>query len=104
MPYLSNPSNILFTIFGREAEIFVQSKPNVVTIQSIGLQAQFQQMLLKGCCDCGFARRREAGEPDCAASLLSKLAALFAREACVPCDVAGIAINESSTKSAGFDI
>ena len=46
-------------------------------------------MLLKRSRNCRFAGSREAGEPYSASFLLAKLAALFAGEARVPCNVAG---------------
>lgn len=45
-------------------------------------------MLLEGCGDGGFARGREAGEPDGQALLAAEPVALFAREGRVPGDIA----------------
>lgn len=86
--YLSNPSNILLPILGREAQVLVQPEPHIIAVQPISRQAEFEQVLLERSRDGGFARGREAGEPDGAAFLLAQLAALGAREAGVPGDVA----------------
>lgn len=87
--YLSNPSDVLHAILRGEAKIFVQAKSYIISIQSVRLQAEVEQMLFECSCNCRLARGGETGEPDCAAFLLSKLTAFLASEACVPCDVAG---------------
>lgn len=86
--YLSNPPDVLLAILGREPQVLVQPETHIVAVEPVGLQAELEQVLLEGRRDGRFARRREAGEPDGATLLLAQLAALFAREARVPGDVA----------------
>lgn len=86
--YLSDSSNVLYSILGREAQVLVQAESDIVTVQSVGLEAKVEEMLLESGGNSRLSRRRQASEPDGAALLLAKLATLFAGEARVPGDVA----------------
>ncbi len=86
--YLSDTADVLNAILRRETQVFVQAEADVVAVESVGLQAEVEEVLLKGGCNGRFARGGEAGEPDGASLLLAEIAALLAGEALVPCDVA----------------
>lgn len=88
IPHLSNSSNVLLTVFGRETEVLVQTESHIVAVESVCRKTKFEEVLLKGSRNGRFARRRKAGKPDSASFLFAKLAALCAREAGVPGDVA----------------
>ena len=47
-----------------------------------------EQVLLEGCCDGGFTRGGETGEPECEAFLLAEFVALRAGERGMPGNVA----------------
>lgn len=104
---LGDSADVLHAILGREAEILVQAEAHVVAIESVGLQAEREQVLLKRRCDGGLARGRETGEPDSASLLLTEVGALLACQACVPCDVAVGLLEEfallAGLKWDGFD-
>lgn len=52
---LRNTPYILGAIIRREAEILVEAKADVVAIEEVGLVAQFEEVLLEGYSDGGFA-------------------------------------------------
>jgi hypothetical protein len=54
--YLSNPSDVLHAVLRGETQIFVQTESHIVSIESIGLHAEMEQVLLERRCDCRFAR------------------------------------------------
>ena len=85
--YLSDPSDVLHAVLRREAQVFVQPESHIVAVQSVGLQAEVEKMLLECCCNGRFARGGQAGEPYGAASLLAEVAAFFTGKAWVPCNV-----------------
>ena len=87
--YLRNAPNVLIPVLLTEAEILVQSEAHIVAIETVGSEAQVQQVLLERCRDCGLSGCRETGEPDGEAGLLAVCVALLARKGRVPGDVAG---------------
>lgn len=86
--YLSNTPNVLVPVLFAESEIFVQPKAHVVAIETVGSEAQVQQVLFECCCDGRLSRCRQTSEPDGEARLLAVCVALGARERWVPGDVA----------------
>lgn len=86
--YLSNAPDVLVPVLLAEAKVLVQSKADVVAIETVGSEAQMKQVLLKRSCDRRLSRRRETGKPDGEARLLAECVALSAREGRVPCNVA----------------
>ena len=63
--HFGDASDILISVGLAEAEITVQAKAYVVAIQPVGGEGGVEEVLFEGCCDGGFARGREAGQPDC---------------------------------------
>ncbi len=98
--HLSYPSDVLFPVFGREAQVFVQAETDVIAVESVACQALLEKMLLESDRYGGFSRGRQAGEPDCAAPLLAQLAAFLAGEAGVPGDVA-VAMSDHGGEGGG---
>lgn len=86
--YLSYPPDVLIAVLLCEAEVLVQPEADIVAIETVRGEAKVKQVLLKRCCNGGFTRRRQAGEPDGKTLLLAVLVAFIAREGRVPCDVA----------------
>lgn len=86
--YLCNTTDVFLAILGRESQILVQAKSNIVSIQSVGCKSKVEQMLLKCRRNGRLSRSREASEPDGGSLLLAKLAALLTAKALVPCNVA----------------
>ena len=86
--YLSDTPDVLVPVLLTEAKILVQAEAHIVAIETVGSEAQVQQVLLERGCDGRLARRRQAGEPDGEARLLAECVALSAREGRVPGDVA----------------
>lgn len=78
--HLRNTTNVLLTVLGREAEVLVQTKANVVTIQAVGRLLQVQQVLLKRRSDRRLTRSRQTREPDRSALLLQEVATLLVRD------------------------
>lgn len=88
LTHLSDTPNVLLSVLGREAEVLVQAEPDVVAIESVGLETTLEEVLLESNGDGGLARGRETSEPDGGALLLAEVGALSAGKTCVPCDVA----------------
>ncbi len=44
--YLGDPPNVLSPVFLAESQVLVQSEPYIVSVKSIGGQAQVQEVLL----------------------------------------------------------
>jgi len=88
--YLRYPPNILIPVLLGEAQILVEAEAHIIAVKTVRSVSKVQKVLLERCRDGGFARRREAGEPDGEAFLLAVAIALGAREGRVPCDVAGV--------------
>lgn len=86
---LCYPADVLFSVFRREAQVLVQAEANIVAVKPVASEALLQQMLFECGCDRRLAGSRETGEPDRAAFLLAECAALLARKASVPGNVAG---------------
>lgn len=86
--HLCYPADVLIAVLLGEAKVLVQPKAYIVAVETVCAVPEVQEVLLEGCCDGGFARCRETGEPDCEALLLAECVALSARERGVPCDVA----------------
>lgn len=86
--YLSNSTNVLLTVLGREAQVFVQAKADIVAVETVSLQTEVEQMLFQGRGNGGLARGRKTSEPDGSTLLLAEVGALLAGEARVPGDVA----------------
>ena len=62
--HLGNAADVFRSVLGRKTEILVQTKANVVTVQTVGGNAVMEEVLLKCGRDSGFAGCGEAGEPD----------------------------------------
>ena len=103
VPYLSNPPNVLFTVFGREAQVLVQTEAHIVAVQSVCRKAKLEEMLLESDRNRRLSRRREASEPDGAALLLSQVTSLRTCQACVPCDVAVLSLALALQSIVAFD-
>jgi len=60
-------TDVLFTILGAEAEVFVQAKANVVAIKAVGGEVVWvaEESLFESDGNSGLARRGEACEPYC---------------------------------------
>jgi hypothetical protein len=76
--YLSDTPDVLLSVLGREAKVFVQAEADVVAIESVGLETEVEEVLLEGNGDGGLARGRETSEPDGGALLLAEIGALSA--------------------------
>jgi hypothetical protein len=44
-------SDVFITVLLGETKVFVQTKSHIVSIQTIGSQAEMEKVLFKGCCD-----------------------------------------------------
>lgn len=86
--HLSDTPDVLLSVLGREAKILVQAEPDVVAIESVGLETKVEEVLLESNSDGGLARGRETSEPDGGTLLLAEVGALLTGETGVPCDVA----------------
>lgn len=86
--YLCDAANVLFTVFGRESKVFVQTESHVVAVESVCRNALLEEVLLKSSRNGRLSRRRETCEPDSRTLLAAQLAALFPGEASMPCNVA----------------
>ena len=103
VPYLSNPPNVLFPVFGRETQVLVQTKANIVAVQSVCRKAQLEEMLLESDRNRRLSRSRQTGEPDGAALLLSQVTSLRTCQARVPCDVAILSLAVALQSIVAFD-
>jgi hypothetical protein len=56
LAYFCYSSNVLYSVLRREAQIFVQTKSHIVSVQSVGLKTKVEKVLLEGGCDRGFTR------------------------------------------------
>lgn len=92
---LANASNILVAVLFAEAKVLVQSKPDVVSVQSIGEPLQVEKVLFECYGDGGLFLHQtilctttrvlppylstgtEASKPDCKASLAKQLMAFI---------------------------
>jgi hypothetical protein len=86
--YLGDTPDVLLSVLGREAKVLVQAEPDVVAVESVGLETKVEEVLLKGNGNGGLSRGGETGEPDGGTLLLAKIGALLASETGVPGDVA----------------
>lgn len=86
--YLGDTPDVLLSVLGREAKVLVQAEPDVVAVESVGLETKVEEVLLKGNGNGGLSRGGETGEPDGGTLLLAKIGALLAGETGVPGDVA----------------
>lgn len=86
--HLRNAPDVLVPVLLAEAEVLVQPKANIVAIETVGGEAQVQQVLLERSRDGRLSGRGKACEPDGEAGLLAECVALGAREGRVPGDVA----------------
>lgn len=90
--HLGDAADVLLAVFGREAEILVQTEPDVVAVQAVGGFAVgfAKQGLFESHGNGGFAARRETCQPDCQALLLAETGANIGRQRRrVVVDVAG---------------
>ncbi|KAJ3504335.1 hypothetical protein NM208_g16352 [Fusarium decemcellulare] len=71
------------------SSVLVEAEADVVAVETVGGDAEVEEVLLEGSSDSGLARGRKAGEPDGEAALTTELVALTAGEGRVPGDVAG---------------
>ena len=85
--YLSDPPDVLVPALLVETQILVQTESHIVTIKSVRCEPLVEKVLLQGSSNGGFARGREASEPDCQAALLAVCIAFAAGQRRVPCDV-----------------
>ena len=59
-------ADVLIAVFFGEAQVFVKAEADVVTVEAVGVDAAVTEELVpKFDGDGGFARRGEAGKPDC---------------------------------------
>jgi len=86
--HFSDTPDVLLSVLGREAKILVQAEPDVIAIESVGLETKVEEVLLESNGDGGLARGRETSEPDGGTLLLAEVGALLTGETRVPCDVA----------------
>jgi hypothetical protein len=86
--YLSDTPDVLLSVLGREAKILVQAEPDVVAVQSVGLETKVEEVLLESNGNGRLSRGGETGEPDGGTLLLAKIGALLTGETGVPGDVA----------------
>lgn len=54
--YLSDASDVLYTILGGEAQVFVQAESHIVTVQSVSLVSEVEEVLFQSSSDGGFSR------------------------------------------------
>lgn len=88
----ADATDVLVTVLLGEAQVFVQAEAHVVAIETVGGDAEVEEMLLESGGHGGFARGGEAGEPNGEALLLAGFVALLAREGGVPGDVAAVMV------------
>lgn len=80
--HFGNAADVLVAVFLAEAQVLVQSKPDVVTVQAVGGDfALAEQLVLEFDGDCGLAAGGQAGEPDCEATLVAQGGALSVGDA-----------------------
>jgi hypothetical protein len=60
----TNSSNVFFSIFGAETEIFVEAESDVITVQDIGGNVLFAKVFFDSHGDGRFSRAGKTGEPD----------------------------------------
>ena len=97
--YLGDSANVLVAVLLGETEVLVQAEADIVAVETVGGNAEVEEVLLERGRNGGFARGREAGQPDGEAALLAELVALMAREGRVPSDVAVVDSPIRSCKS-----
>lgn len=87
-------ADVLIAVFFGEAQVFVKAEADVVTVEAVGVDAAVtEELVLEFDGDGGFARRGEAGKPDCEAALVAQGAALLAGQgAGVVGDVSGLSV------------
>ena len=86
--YLCYPPDVLIAVLLCEAKVLVQSKAYIVAVETVGCEAEVQEVLLERCRDGRLSGGGETGEPDCKALLFAGCVALCAREGRMPGDVA----------------
>jgi len=86
--HLGDTSDVLITVLLAETQVLVQPEADVIAVESVNSKTLLQKVLFEGNGDGGFARGRQAGEPEGETLLLAELIALGAGQGCVPCDVA----------------
>lgn len=86
--YLRDAANVLVAVLLGEAQILVQAEAHVVAVETVGGDAQVEEVLLEGGRNGGLARGGETRQPDGEAALLAEVIALTARERRVPGNVA----------------
>lgn len=86
---LRDPTDVLVAVLLGEAEVLVESEADVVTVETVGVDAPVSEELVFKLDGNGrFARGGETGEPNCEAALVAEFAAFAARQgAGVECDV-----------------
>lgn len=85
---LGDTADVLVAVLLAEAEVLVQAEAHIVAIQTVGRQAQVQQVLLEGGGDGGLSGGGQTGEPDGEALLFTEALAFGTGEGWVPGDVA----------------
>lgn len=86
---LGDAADVLVTVGLGKAKILVEAEADVVAVETVGGDAQVEEVLLESSGDGRLARSRETGQPDGETSLAAELVALTAGERRVPGDVAG---------------
>ncbi|KAI3478708.1 hypothetical protein L1887_59345 [Cichorium endivia] len=77
---LRDAADVLLAVLGREAEVLVEAKADVVTIKTVRRLLERQQVLLERSGDRRLARRRQSGKPDRESLLRQQLGALVVRD------------------------
>src|SRR5205823_7734371 len=107
--YFAHPSNIFDPVSRREPKIGVQTVPDVVAIQNVGMHCSDKKFALERLRDGGFSRAGKAGQPDDNApmSMLSgarlRVDLPFAPENVFALDRGAIGVNAAVNGSAGAD-
>ena len=85
--HLRDPSDVLVSVLLAETQVLVQAETDVVTVESVALDAILQELLLKGARHRTLARGAQASEPQGGPILLDELFALVVSQVVVPGNV-----------------
>lgn len=97
--HLGDPSNVLLAVLGAEAEVLVESKSDVVAVETKGRLVLVEQVLFQCRRNGRLARGRQARQPDGGALLLEQRAALVVGDdALVEGDVGGHCFSKTTTE------
>lgn len=84
----ADAADVLNAVLVAEAQVLVQAETDIVAIETVGSQAQVQEVLLQGGSNGRLARSGQTSEPEGEALLLAELGAILARQRRVPNNVA----------------